>query len=48
MLEIGGDRLTHVGGQWQETLPSTLTVHAQLRVVPVEIIQRQPDDLAGA
>src|SRR5438132_9313537 len=23
-LEIGGDRLAHVGGQWQETLAATL------------------------
>ena len=47
-LEISGDRLTHVGGQWQETLPATLATHTQLSAVPVDVVQRQPDDLAGS
>src|ERR1700759_4587358 len=48
MPEISGDRLAHVGGQWQDTLPSALATHAQLSVVPVDVVQRQPDDLAGS
>jgi hypothetical protein len=48
MPEIGGDRLAHVGGQWQETLPSALATHTQLSAVPIDVVQRQPDDLAGS
>jgi hypothetical protein len=47
-LEIGGDRLAHIGGQWQETLAATLATHTQLSAVPVDVVQRQPDYLAGS
>jgi hypothetical protein len=47
-LKIGGNRLAHVGGQWQEALPPTFATHTQLGAVPVNVVQRQPDDLAGS
>src|SRR5208283_4200259 len=48
MLEIGGDRRTYIGGQWQQALPPAFATHPQLSAVPVDVVQCQPDDLASA
>ena len=43
-----GGVLANVGGQRQQALSSALAANAQLRLVPVNVVQCQPDDLAGA
>ena len=48
VLQIRGDGSADIGGQRQQALPAALAADAQLRLVPVDIVQRQPDDLAGA
>jgi len=48
MLQIRGDGGANIGGQRQQALPSALAANAQLRPVPVDVVQSQPDDLAGA
>ena len=48
VLQIGGNGCTNIGGEWQQALPATLAVNAQLRLVPVDVVQSQSDDLAGA
>jgi hypothetical protein len=48
VLQIRGDRSADVDGQRHQALPSTLATNPQLRLVPVDVVQCQPDDLAGA
>ncbi|BFG80187.1 hypothetical protein PTKU46_82210 [Paraburkholderia terrae] len=48
MLEIGGDRFANIGGQWKEALAPTFSAHAQLSTIPIDVVQHQPDDLAGS
>jgi hypothetical protein len=46
-LQVRGDGGADIGRQWQQTLPAALAANTQLRLVPIDIVQRQPDDLAG-
>jgi len=48
VLQIRGDGSADIGGQRQQALPSTLAANAQMCLVPVDVVQCQPDDLAGA
>nr|WP_238328162.1 hypothetical protein [Paraburkholderia mimosarum] len=47
-LEIGYDPFTNISGQWEKTLAPTFSAHTQLSTIPIDVVQRQSDDLAGA
>ena len=45
---LRGDGSADVGGRLQQALSSALATKAQLRLVPADVLQSQPDYLAGA
>jgi len=47
VMQVRGDGGADIGRQRQQALPAALAADAQLRLVPIDIVQRQPDDLAG-
>src|SRR6516225_1271955 len=48
VLEIGGDRLTHVDRYRQDADMPSLAVHPQMASIPVAVVQLQRDDLVSA
>jgi len=46
--QVEGQRLSHVGEQWQAVVEPALSVHDDLAGLPAEVIELQCEDLAGA
>src|SRR5882762_5592270 len=48
LLQVVGDRLTHIGRKRHGASLSALTVHIQTSVMPIDVVQFERDDFACA